>query len=105
MLLTGRERIKTLDLAAAPTAIELYFFLQAWFQATPQGLFQTYLFLKHTHVNQTNQSGKSIVFNLHNINQILNEKTHLNPSRYSANFVHPDVHCNNCNSDDIFPKI
>ncbi|XP_072763543.1 uncharacterized protein [Anoplolepis gracilipes] len=44
--LFGDERVKTLNIAAAPAAIELYFFLQAWFQAAPQALFQTHLLFR-----------------------------------------------------------
>ncbi|XP_017888295.1 uncharacterized protein LOC108629877 [Ceratina calcarata] len=43
ILLTGKERTDTLNAAASPAAIELYFFLQAWFQAAPQAIFQTHL--------------------------------------------------------------
>lgn len=57
---TGEERRKTLNIFAAPAAIELYFFLQAWFQATPQALFQTHLFFKEKIVYHTFQSGLNL---------------------------------------------
>ncbi|EFN64737.1 hypothetical protein EAG_06955, partial [Camponotus floridanus] len=44
--LSGDARIKTLNIAAAPAAIELYFFLQAWFQAAPQAIFQMHLLFR-----------------------------------------------------------
>lgn len=43
LLLTGKDRVNALNAAASPAAIELYFFLQAWFQAAPQAVFQTHL--------------------------------------------------------------
>lgn len=48
LILSGNERIKTLNAAAAPAAMELYFFLQAWFQAAPQAVFQTHLLFRQT---------------------------------------------------------
>ncbi|EFN84100.1 uncharacterized protein LOC105183574 [Harpegnathos saltator] len=54
--LTGDARIKTLNLAAAPAAIELYFFLQAWFQAVPQAVFQTYLLFLQNPLHRSYQS-------------------------------------------------
>ena len=57
IMLTGEERKKTINLAAAPAAIELYFFLQAWFQAAPQAVFQTHLLFREYTVERTHQSG------------------------------------------------
>ncbi|XP_032678262.1 uncharacterized protein LOC116847406 isoform X1 [Odontomachus brunneus] len=54
--LTGDARLKTLNLAAAPAAIELYFFLQAWFQAAPQAVFQTYLLFSQNPMHRSYQS-------------------------------------------------
>ncbi|XP_014471707.1 PREDICTED: uncharacterized protein LOC106742877 [Dinoponera quadriceps] len=54
--LTGDARMKTLNLAAAPAAIELYFFLQAWFQAAPQAVLQTYLLFKQNPMHRSYQS-------------------------------------------------
>ncbi|XP_011175340.1 uncharacterized protein LOC105207517 isoform X1 [Solenopsis invicta] len=54
--LSGDERVKTLNVAAAPAAIELYFFLQAWFQAAPQAVFQTHLLFRQTSVPRSYQS-------------------------------------------------
>ncbi|XP_017792855.1 PREDICTED: uncharacterized protein LOC108574733 [Habropoda laboriosa] len=56
IILTGKERTKTLNIAAAPAAIELYFFLQAWFQAAPQAIFQTHLLFRGTLLHQSHQS-------------------------------------------------
>lgn len=56
IILTGKERIETLNIAATPAAIELYFFLQAWFQAAPQALFQTHLLFRETSFHQSHQS-------------------------------------------------
>lgn len=57
IMLSGENRRKTLDVAAAPAAIELYFFLQAWFQAAPQAVFQTHLLFRMKSVPRTQQSG------------------------------------------------
>lgn len=57
ILLTGEDRKKTLNVAAAPAAMELYFFLQAWFQAAPQAIFQTHLLFREKLVSRTHQSG------------------------------------------------
>ncbi|XP_014204092.1 uncharacterized protein LOC106636260 [Copidosoma floridanum] len=54
--LKGEERKKTLDIAAAPAAIELYFFLQAWFQAAPQAFFQMHLLLRERNTPRSAQS-------------------------------------------------
>ncbi|XP_033232151.1 uncharacterized protein LOC117183096 isoform X2 [Belonocnema kinseyi] len=54
--LSGTERKKTLNLASAPAAMELYFFLQAWFQAAPQAVFQTHLLFRERTVERTQQS-------------------------------------------------
>ncbi|KYN05138.1 hypothetical protein ALC62_03938 [Cyphomyrmex costatus] len=54
--LSGDERLKTLNVAAAPAAIELYFFLQAWFQAAPQAVFQTHLLFRQSSVPRSYQS-------------------------------------------------
>lgn len=56
IILEGEERAKTLDLAASPAAIELYFFLQAWFQAAPQAIFQTHLLFREYTVERSFQS-------------------------------------------------
>lgn len=56
IILNGRERTETLNIASAPAAIELYFFLQAWFQAVPQALFQTHLLFRESSFHQTHQS-------------------------------------------------
>ncbi|KZC06888.1 hypothetical protein WN55_08122 [Dufourea novaeangliae] len=56
IMLSGKERTKTLDIAAAPAAIELYFFLQAWFQAAPQAIFQTHLLFRESSSHQSHQS-------------------------------------------------
>ncbi|KAG7207591.1 hypothetical protein KM043_009214 [Ampulex compressa] len=56
IILSGGERTKTLNVAAAPAAIELYFFLQAWFQAAPQAVFQIHLLFRESLANRTNQS-------------------------------------------------
>ncbi|KAK0085185.1 hypothetical protein PV325_008871 [Microctonus aethiopoides] len=56
ILLSGDERTKSLNVAAAPAAIELYFFLQAWFQAAPQAIFQTHLLFRERTVERTYQS-------------------------------------------------
>ncbi|XP_011496498.1 PREDICTED: uncharacterized protein LOC105361093, partial [Ceratosolen solmsi marchali] len=56
IILSGNYRIQTLNVAAAPAAIELYFFLQAWFQATPQAVFQTHLLFKEKFASRTHQS-------------------------------------------------
>ncbi|XP_034174912.1 uncharacterized protein LOC117601823 [Osmia lignaria lignaria] len=56
IILTGTERTKTLNLAAAPAAIELYFFLQAWFQAAPQAIFQIHLLFREGSFHQSHQS-------------------------------------------------
>ncbi|XP_068965276.1 uncharacterized protein [Bombus flavifrons] len=56
IILSGKERTETLNIAAAPAAIELYFFLQAWFQAVPQALFQTHLLFRESSFHQTHQS-------------------------------------------------
>ncbi|XP_014229149.1 uncharacterized protein LOC106653987 [Trichogramma pretiosum] len=55
-LLTGDKRKKTLETACAPAAIELYFFLQAWFQAAPQAVFQAHLLFNEADTIRTNQS-------------------------------------------------
>lgn len=60
--LSGDERVKTLNVAAAPAAIELYFFLQAWFQAAPQAVFQTHLLFRQTSVPRSYQSSNIIFF-------------------------------------------
>ncbi|XP_026826696.1 uncharacterized protein LOC105274442 isoform X1 [Ooceraea biroi] len=54
--LSGDARVKTLNAAAAPAAIELYFFLQAWFQAAPQAIFQTHLLFRQSSVARSYQS-------------------------------------------------
>ncbi|XP_012524983.1 uncharacterized protein LOC105830291 [Monomorium pharaonis] len=54
--LSGKERIETLNVAAAPAAIELYFFLQAWFQAAPQAVFQAHLLFRQSSVSRSSQS-------------------------------------------------
>lgn len=54
--LSGDERVKTLNVAAAPAAIELYFFLQAWFQAAPQAIFQIHLLFRESFVSHSYQS-------------------------------------------------
>ncbi|XP_077275048.1 uncharacterized protein LOC143904327 isoform X2 [Temnothorax americanus] len=54
--LSGNERVKTLNVAAAPAAIELYFFLQAWFQAAPQAVFQAHLLFRQSSVPRSYQS-------------------------------------------------
>lgn len=54
--LSGDARIKTLNIAAAPAAIELYFFLQAWFQAAPQAVFQTHLLFRQSSARHSHQS-------------------------------------------------
>jgi len=59
--LSGDERLKTLNIAAVPAAIELYFFLQAWFQAAPQAVFQAHLLFRESSVPRSYQS--SIVEN------------------------------------------
>ncbi|XP_076632380.1 uncharacterized protein LOC143347246 [Colletes latitarsis] len=56
IILSGKERTKTLNIAAAPAAIELYFFLQAWFQAAPQAIFQTHLLFREASFHQSHQS-------------------------------------------------
>ncbi|XP_078047079.1 uncharacterized protein LOC144475251 isoform X2 [Augochlora pura] len=56
IMLSGKERTKTLDIAAAPAAIELYLFLQAWFQAVPQAIFQTHLLFRESSFHQSHQS-------------------------------------------------
>ncbi|KAL6260289.1 hypothetical protein P5V15_007821 [Pogonomyrmex californicus] len=56
--LTGDERVTTLNIAAAPAAIELYFFLQAWFQAAPQAVFQAHLLFRESSVLRSHQSVK-----------------------------------------------
>ncbi|XP_034943341.1 uncharacterized protein [Chelonus insularis] len=56
ILLSGEERNKTLSIAAAPAAIELYFFLQAWFQAAPQAIFQIHLLFRERTTERTYQS-------------------------------------------------
>lgn len=56
IILPGDERVKTLNVAAAPAAIELYFFLQAWFQAAPQAVFQLHLLFRHSSVSRSYQS-------------------------------------------------
>ncbi|OAD54009.1 hypothetical protein WN48_08429 [Eufriesea mexicana] len=56
IILTGKERTKTLNIAAAPAAIELYFFLQAWFQAAPQAIFQAHLLFRQSSFQQSHQS-------------------------------------------------
>lgn len=56
-MLSGEQRRKTLNVAAAPAAIELYFFLQAWFQAAPQAVFQTHLLFREKGVHRSHQSG------------------------------------------------
>ncbi|XP_076291855.1 uncharacterized protein LOC143214542 isoform X2 [Lasioglossum baleicum] len=56
IILSGKERTKTLDIAAAPAAIELYLFLQAWFQAAPQAIFQTHLLFRESLYHQSHQS-------------------------------------------------
>lgn len=54
--LFGDARVKTLNVAAAPAAIELYFFLQAWFQAAPQAVFQTHLLFRQSSAPRSYQS-------------------------------------------------
>lgn len=54
---SGEERKKTLNFVVAPAAIELYFFLQAWFQAAPQAVFQTHLLFKEKSLSRTYKSG------------------------------------------------
>lgn len=54
--MSGEERKKSLNVAAAPAAIELYFFLQAWFQAAPQAIFQIHLLFREQTVARTYQS-------------------------------------------------
>lgn len=61
IILNGKERTKTLNIAAAPAAIELYFFLQAWFQAAPQAIFQTHLLFHESLFHQTHQSGTQFI--------------------------------------------
>lgn len=56
--LSGDERLKTLNIAAAPVAIELYFFLQAWFQAAPQAVFQAHLLFRQSSMHRSYQSRK-----------------------------------------------
>ncbi|XP_008544814.1 uncharacterized protein LOC103569338 [Microplitis demolitor] len=56
ILLRGDERNKSLSVAAAPAAIELYFFLQSWFQAAPQAIFQIHLLLRERYTIRTYQS-------------------------------------------------
>ncbi|XP_015584724.1 uncharacterized protein LOC107262737 isoform X1 [Cephus cinctus] len=56
IVLTGEERTKTLNVASKPAAIELYFFLQAWFQAAPQAIFQTHLLFRVQKVDRAHQS-------------------------------------------------
>lgn len=67
--LSGDERVKTLNIAAAPAAIELYFFLQAWFQAAPQAIFQTHLLFRQRTAIRSYQSG------VHEIQFLLHEYT------------------------------
>ncbi|XP_043288528.1 uncharacterized protein [Venturia canescens] len=55
-MLNGEERTRTLNMAAAPAAIELYFFLQAWFQAAPQAVFQTHLLFREYTNERTHQT-------------------------------------------------
>jgi len=55
--LSGDARIKTLNIAAAPAAIELYFFLQAWFQAAPQAVFQMHLLFRERSTPRDYRSG------------------------------------------------
>ena len=57
IVLSDEKRRKTLELAAKPAAIELYFFLQAWFQAAPQAVFQTHLLFQEINFSRTTQSG------------------------------------------------
>lgn len=68
IILTGTERAKTLNLAAAPAAIELYFFLQAWFQAAPQAIFQIHLLFREGSLHQSHQSGTSSYYTEPNCN-------------------------------------
>ncbi|XP_014615017.1 PREDICTED: uncharacterized protein LOC106792986 [Polistes canadensis] len=56
IILTGEKRSKTLNISTAPAAIELYFFLQAWFQAAPQAIFQTHLLFREYTVQRSFQS-------------------------------------------------
>lgn len=56
ILITGEERQKTLNELSAPAAIEFYFFLQAWFQAIPQALFQSHLCFRDNVEGKTIQS-------------------------------------------------
>nr|XP_031838553.1 uncharacterized protein LOC116429587 [Nomia melanderi] len=56
IILSGKERTKTLNIAAAPAAIELYLFLQAWFQAAPQAIFQMHLLFRESSFHQSHQS-------------------------------------------------
>ncbi|XP_043673585.1 uncharacterized protein LOC122631678 [Vespula pensylvanica] len=56
IILTGEKRSKTLNTSAAPASIELYFFLQAWFQAAPQAIFQTHLLFREYTVQRSFQS-------------------------------------------------
>lgn len=64
ILLSGDERTKSLNVAAAPAAIELYFFLQAWFQAAPQAIFQTHLLFRERTVERTYQSSNYFLQNI-----------------------------------------
>lgn len=61
IILSGKERTKTLSIAAAPAAIELYFFLQAWFQAAPQAIFQTHLLFREAPLQRSHQSGTLVI--------------------------------------------
>lgn len=56
--LHGAEREDTLKLAAAPAAMELYFFVHAWFQAAPQAVFQTHLLFREYKQERTYQTGE-----------------------------------------------
>ena len=65
-MLSGLERRKTLNVASAPAAIELYFFLQAWFQAAPQAVLQTHLLFRERKIQRTQQSGIYLLYELPN---------------------------------------
>lgn len=66
-MLSGIERKKTLNLAAAPAAMELYFFLQAWFQAAPQAVLQTHLLFRERAVERSQQSGTYLLSSINNL--------------------------------------
>lgn len=64
IILTGEKRSKTLNISAAPASIELYFFLQAWFQAAPQAIFQTHLLFREYVIERSFQSSMTNLFYL-----------------------------------------